>query len=46
MREPMSVISNTIKHRHLNQIRITIVILIEQGNGYISEDHQHKKMNL
>ena len=37
MREPMSEISNTIKHRYLNQARIT-----KLENGYISEDHQHK----
>ena len=37
MRELMSEISNTIKHRHLNQTRIP-----ELGNSYISEDHRHK----
>ena len=37
MREPMSEISNTIKHIYLNQTRITITL-----SSNISEDHRHK----
>ena len=39
MREPMSEISNTIKHRYFNQTRITRT----RKWGYlISEDHRNK----